>query len=60
MDPLGETVKKDILREVKSIQLVVYSPFEFSEAVTKFVPSIHSIYLPEIENIVEPDDISMA
>ena len=59
MDPLGETVKKDILREVKSVQLVVYSPFEFSEAVTKF-PSIHSVYLPEIENIVEPVDISMA
>ena len=39
---------------------MVYSPFEFSEAVTKFVPSIHSVYLPEIENIVEPDDISMA
>ena len=26
----------------------------------KLVPSIHSAYLPENENIVEPEDISMA
>ena len=33
---------------------------EFFEAVTKFVPSIHSVCPPENENIVEPEDISKA
>ena len=59
MDGIGGTVKNVILRKVKSGQLLVHSPLEFSEAVTKFVPSIHSVYLPENENIVEPEDISM-
>ena len=39
--------------KAKSGQLVVYSLLEFPETVTKFVPSIHSVYLPENENIVE-------
>lgn len=30
------------------------------EAVKKFVPSIHFVYVPEIENIVEPEDVGMA
>ena len=55
-----EEVKYVILRKVMSGQLVVDSPLEFSEAVTEFVPSIHSVYLPENENIVEAEDISMA
>ena len=60
MDRIGETVKNVILRKVKSGRLVVHSPLEFSDAATKFVSSIHSVYLPEKENIVEPEDISMA
>ena len=36
-------------------QLVVHSPLEFSDTVTKFVPSIHSVYFSE--NIIEPEDI---
>ena len=47
MDGIGEMVKNVILRKVKSSQLVVHSPLE---AVAKFVPSIHSVYLPENEN----------
>ena len=39
---------------------MVFSPLEFSEAETKFVPSIHSTYLPENDNIFEPEDISKA
>ena len=54
MDGIGGTVKNVILKKVKSGQLFVHSPLVFSEAVTKFVPSIHSVYLPENENIVEP------
>ena len=60
MHGIGRTVKNVILRKVKSGQLVVHSPLEVSKAVTKFVPSIHSVYLPESENIVQPEDISMA
>ena len=47
MDGIGEMVKNVILIKVKSSQLVVHSPLE---AVAKFVPSIHSVYLPENEN----------
>ena len=39
---------------------MIYSPLEFSEAVAKFVPPIHSVNLPENENIVEPEDTSEA
>ena len=59
MDEIGGTLKNVILRKVMSGQLVVDSPLEFSEAVTKFVPSIHSVYVSENENIVEPEDNSM-
>ena len=38
---------------------MVHSPLEVSEDVTK-VPLIHSVYLPENENIVEQEDISMS
>ena len=57
---IGRTVKNVILRKVKSGQLVVHFPLEVSEAVTKSVPTIHAVYLPENENIVEPEDLSMA
>ena len=60
MDGIGGTVKNVILRKFRSGQLVVHSPLEFSEAVTKFILSIHSVYLTENENIVETEDISMA
>ena len=60
MDGIGVTVKNVVFRKVKSGQFVVYSPLEFSEAVTIFVPSIHSVYLPENENVVAPEDISKA
>ena len=41
-------------------QLVIYSPLEFSEALTKFVPLTHPVYPPESKDIVEPGDISEA
>ena len=60
MDGIKATVKSVILTKVKSGQLVVHSPLEFFEAVTKFVQSIHSVYLSENENFVKPEDITMA
>ena len=43
MNGIGGMAKNVISRKVKSGQLVVYSRFEFSGAMTKFVPSIHSL-----------------
>lgn len=43
---------------VKSGQLAVYFPLKLSEALTSFIPSIHSVYLPGNENIFEPEDVS--
>ena len=60
MDGIRGRVKNVILRKVKSCHLVVYSPLEFSETVKKFFPSIHSVYLTGNENVVEPEDITMA
>lgn len=56
MDGIGSTVKNDVFRKVKSGQAVVYTPEEFAIA-EKFVPKIRSIYLPESENIKEPNSI---
>lgn len=56
MNGIGGTVKNDIFRKIKSGKLVVYSQVDFSEAVTKFILPIHSVFLPENENIAEPED----
>ena len=47
----GGAVKNVIFKKVKPGQLAVHSPLEVSETVTKFIPSIHSVYLPENEKI---------
>ena len=60
MNGIGETVKNVFLRKVKFGQMVVHSPVEVSKTVTRIVPLIHYVYLPENTNIVEPEDISMA
>ena len=60
MDGVGGTVKNVILIKVKSGKVVIYSPQEFAEAVKKFVPAIHAVYLPKSENIVEPVGIESA
>ena len=54
----GGTEKNVIFRKVKAGQLVVHSPLQVSMTVTKSVPSIRSVYLPQNEYI-EPEDISM-
>ena len=40
MDDVGGTIKNVIFRKVKSGQIVVHTPKEFSDAAMKFVPSI--------------------
>ena len=40
MDDVGGTIKNVIFHKVKSGQIVVHTPKEFSDAAMKFVPSI--------------------
>ena len=55
MDGVGGTIKNVIFRKVKSGQIVVHTPKEFSDAPLKFVPSIITIFLPRSDEIVEPE-----
>ena len=57
MDCVGGTVKNIILRKVKSGFSTIDSPFEFHQAVLKFVPSIKSVYLPDADVLNEPENI---
>ena len=60
MDDEGETIKNVIFRKVKSGQIVVHTPKEFSDAAIKFVSSIITVYLPKSDKIVEPESIHQA
>ena len=60
MDYVGGTIKNVVLRKVKSGQIVVHTSKDFSDAVMKFVPSIISVYLPKLDEIVEPESIHQA
>ena len=53
VDDEGETIKNVIFRKVKSGQIVVHKPKEFSDAAIKFVSSIITVYLPKSDEIVE-------
>ena len=57
MDDVGETIKNAIFRKVKSGEIVVHTPKEFSDAAMKFVSSIITVYLPKSDEIVEPESI---
>ena len=59
MDGIGGMVKNFILKKVKFGQLLVHSTLEVSEAVTKFVLLIHSVY-QYTNSLCIPEDISMA
>ena len=54
MDGVGGTVKNVVFKKVKSGQVVINSPQDFSEAVKSFVSSTNIVYLPESESIIEP------
>ena len=60
VDDEGETIKNVIFRKVKSGQIVVHKPKEFSDAAIKFVSSISTVYLPKSDEIVEPESIHQA
>lgn len=54
MDGVGGTVKNVAFRKMKSGFLTIHTPFEFHEAVTKYVPAIKSIYFCESDLLEEP------
>ena len=60
MDDVGGTTKNVIFRKVKSGQIVVHTPKEFSDAAMKFVSSIITVYLPKSDEIVKPESIHQA
>ena len=60
MDGVAKTIKNVIFRKVKSGQIVVHTPKEFSDAAIKFVSSIITVYLPKSDEIVEPESIHQA
>ena len=57
MDDVVGTIINVIFRKVKSGQIVVHTPKEFSDASMKFVPSIITVHLPRSDQIVEPESI---
>ena len=60
MDDVGGTIKNVIPRKVKSGQIVVHTPKDFSDTAMKLVPSIISVYFPKSDEIVEPESIHQA
>ena len=58
MDDIGGTIKNAILRKVKSGQIVVHTPKDFSAM--KFEPSIITVYLPKSDEIFEPESMHQA
>ena len=50
-------MKNIIFRKVKSGFVTIDSPFEFHQAILKFVPSIKSVYLPDTNVLNEPENI---
>ena len=60
MDDVGRTIKNVIFQKVRSCQIVVHTPKEFSDAAMKFLSSIITVYLPKSDEIVEPESIHQA
>ena len=60
MDDVDGTIKNVIFRKVKSDQIVVHTPKEFSDAAVEYVPYIITVYLPRSDEIVESESIRQA
>ena len=55
MDGVGGTVKNVAFRKMKSGFLTIHTPFEFHEAVTKYVPVIKSIIFVKVIYLRSPN-----
>ena len=60
VDDAGQTIKNAIFRKVKSGLIVVDIPKAFSDAAMKFLASVITMYLPKLDEIVEPDSMHEA
>ena len=60
MDDEGGTIKNVIFQKVKSGQIVVHTPKEFSDATINFFSCIITVYLPKSDKIVQPESIRQA
>ena len=60
MNDIGKTIKSVIFQKLKSRQIVVHTPKEFSHAAMKFVPSNITVHLPRSDEIVEPESVHQA
>ena len=57
MDGVSGTVKNIIFRKVQSDFVTIIAPLEFHQAVLKFVPWIHTVYLADADVLSEPENI---
>ena len=60
MDGVGGTVKKVVFRDAKFGKCTIISPKEFSEYADKKVESIDTLFSPECELFVEPNEVAKA
>ena len=60
MDDVGGTIKNVIFWKVKSGQIVVHTPKEFSDAAMRFLLSIITVYVPKSDVTVEPESTHQA
>ena len=60
MDDVVWAIKNVIFQKVKSGQIVVHITKEFSDAAMKFLSSIITVYLPKLDEIVEPESVHQA
>ena len=60
MDDVGGTIENVIFRKVKSGQIEFHTPKEVSDAATKLLSSIITVYLPRWDEIVDPESIHQA
>ena len=59
-DDVRGAIKNVIYRKLKSGQIVVHTPKEFSDSAMEFVISIITAYLPKFDEIVKPESIHQA
>ena len=56
-DGVGGTVKNIIFCKVKLDFVTIDSPFEFHQAILKFVPPIKNVYLLDTDVLNKPENI---
>ena len=60
MDGLGGTIKSVVFGLVKSNKITISTVEEFEKEASKAVPFIQSIYLSQVDEIIEPSFVKFA